>query len=173
MARTPKVGYNLQDLHIAAGIAVLGSNLAAAEFAGVAEQTVYNRLKNNKDFMREAISAIHGAVLQSRSMLREVQAEEQLSEIRKRFDKAMFAIDKALAEGDAKTAVNIVKQIVEYDHGKPRQRLEVESHSTQANIIVIPQVEAMLGSLADTIEKAGKLYESGHKLIDVTPEKDS
>lgn len=91
-------------------------------------------------------------------------------QIRRRVGKAMDVIDRAVQDGDVKTALMGADRILDRAYGKATQKVETTSDVTERHVFELP--EATLETLRAVAASLQPRRIEGETIIDVTPIED-
>lgn len=150
-------GYNLTDLKLAVGYVLLGSWEKAAEFAGMEKRnSSYHRIKN-KEFIDEVIETVNLCMMLRRRESPEISVEKQVERLSGLYGKAIAVAEEALDRGDRVTALSVITEAIDRNHGKARQTMKVEGEVRQVHELP-PAVSAAINSLGALLSQGSQLY---------------
>lgn len=154
-------GYNIPDLRIAVGAALLGTWAKGADFANMTYANANFHRKNNGDFITEVYNVITECQRLLRRDAPEVAAEKMLEELNKRNGKMLAVIDEALAQGDVDTASKLWMDSYDRNHGKAKQSLDLNKKTTVTH--------ELPSEVADTLKLIGETIRSSQRLYELPP----
>lgn len=153
-----EIGYNARDYRIALGIVLLKSREKAAEFAGVAVRTVYNRLDTNGKWISEAMAILEECLVQRRRDVEEVAAEQWLKKYEKVWAKAFSVAEEEIEKGNYAAARDILRTAEDRRFGKPTSTIRVEGEVKHKLIPINPQVERVVEGIEKLAMDSADFY---------------
>lgn len=149
-----KLGFNWQDLRVAAALGAGKNKSEAARFAKVTRVTVDNRLKNNKVWIEEAIGIIREAVASEIEDAR-IETKEQLDRYLNRLrNKTVKVYERALDSDNEQVALAAAEKVLDRIDGKATQKIQQEGVITH-QVVALPG--AVLQGLIASVEKTQHL----------------